>query len=311
MNTPSPLKQKYTSAVDNLVAISKEVEERVEVLEKKENAWRELEANMKANAEKAKTKITLDVGGTKFATTKTNLLQFPDSYFHAMLSSGHWQPDDEGCYFIDRDPKHFGVILNFLRTGKINLKSWKEEALEELQEELDYFLIKLPEPIPDPKPSSPPPLMWDTSRCASTLTIQGRIVTKTSARGWDGNVLGTVANPSSFKVKIVNSGMCAIMIGLAPKNTSLTTIVYDSSGWYIYALCGLLYSQQGDLNKPYHGSKIEGGSVVEVIFDKVGKSMRFVIDGVDKGVAFQNMNLTEDLYPCVCICSPNASVELV
>jgi hypothetical protein len=51
---------------------------------------------MEEHAAKAKTKIVLDVGGKKFAASKSTLLTFPGSYFWAMLSSGKWLPDEDG-----------------------------------------------------------------------------------------------------------------------------------------------------------------------------------------------------------------------
>lgn len=78
-----------------------------------------------------------------------------------MLSSGHWEPDEDGEFFIDRDAKHFITILNYLRydeaclqwaylwigrSGKMDLKGWKKLDLEKLQEDLDYYQIQLPEP---------------------------------------------------------------------------------------------------------------------------------------------------------------------
>lgn len=50
-------------------------------------------------------KIKLNVGGKIFTTSKTTLLSVPGSYFHALLSSGKWLPDEDNEYFIDRSPK--------------------------------------------------------------------------------------------------------------------------------------------------------------------------------------------------------------
>lgn len=165
------LRQQYQSTVENFLQISEQLSKRLELVEGKEKRWREFEAVMKDNASKAKTKvcrtsvcaeiqITLNIGGKKFATAKATLLNAKGSYFEAMLSSGHWKPDEDGEYFIDRDAKHFMTILNYLRfvsdigersytnrTGKIDLTNWKKGDLEKLQEDLDYYQIQLPEAI--------------------------------------------------------------------------------------------------------------------------------------------------------------------
>jgi len=99
---------------------------------------------MKRSASVARTKIKLDIGGKIFSTSKSTLMAFEGSYFHAMLSSGHWQPDEDGTYFIDRNPKFFGLILDFMRTGKIDLTDLSKKDLIHLEEDLDYFQIQLP-----------------------------------------------------------------------------------------------------------------------------------------------------------------------
>ena len=46
-----------------------------------------------------------------------------------------------GCYFIDRSPKHFGLIIDYLRTGKLDVEGLSSHEVEKLNEELDYFQI--------------------------------------------------------------------------------------------------------------------------------------------------------------------------
>lgn len=47
-----------------------------------------------------------------------------------MLCSDHWKPNDDGAFFIDRNPKHFGRILDYLRTGKLRTADLHKEQLE-------------------------------------------------------------------------------------------------------------------------------------------------------------------------------------
>eukprot|EP01125_Pyxidicula_operculata_P022475 TRINITY_DN9208_c0_g1_i1.p1 TRINITY_DN9208_c0_g1~~TRINITY_DN9208_c0_g1_i1.p1 ORF type:complete len:305 (+),score=38.36 TRINITY_DN9208_c0_g1_i1:46-915(+) len=85
-------------------------------------------------------KITINVGGKLFQTCKSTLLKARSSYFD-LLSSGRWLPDVDNHYFIDRDPLCFGVILNYLRTGKLDARDLSNYEKEKLLEDLDYYKI--------------------------------------------------------------------------------------------------------------------------------------------------------------------------
>jgi hypothetical protein len=50
-------------------------------------------------------------------------------------------PDDKGEFFIDRDPKFFSLILNYMRRGTVNIKDLREGELDELKEELQYYCL--------------------------------------------------------------------------------------------------------------------------------------------------------------------------
>eukprot|EP00304_Pavlova_gyrans_P015621 CAMPEP_0206034080 /NCGR_PEP_ID=MMETSP1466-20131121/1106_1 /ASSEMBLY_ACC=CAM_ASM_001126 /TAXON_ID=44452 /ORGANISM="Pavlova gyrans, Strain CCMP608" /LENGTH=140 /DNA_ID=CAMNT_0053408339 /DNA_START=6 /DNA_END=424 /DNA_ORIENTATION=+ len=96
------------------------------------------------NIAKFRDRVKLDVGGVRFSTTRTTLCRFPDSMLGTMFSGreGIDVPiDDDGHVFIDRDGAHFGVILNFLRTGKL-LMPKDPLAKEAVRIELDFYLLK-------------------------------------------------------------------------------------------------------------------------------------------------------------------------
>ena len=57
-------------------------------------------------------RITLDVGGRHFATTRATLLSTPDTLFQDIITP------DRNHFFIDRDGAHFRFILNYLRWGR-------------------------------------------------------------------------------------------------------------------------------------------------------------------------------------------------
>eukprot|EP01006_Ploeotia_vitrea_P018442 TRINITY_DN49889_c0_g1_i1.p1 TRINITY_DN49889_c0_g1~~TRINITY_DN49889_c0_g1_i1.p1 ORF type:complete len:288 (-),score=39.84 TRINITY_DN49889_c0_g1_i1:65-928(-) len=97
---------------------------------------------------KANNMVSLNVGGTVFSTSKQTLMAEESSFFHSMVHSGCWKPDQEtGQYFIDRDPRFVQEILDYLRkgerTGQLNLdlKSMTTAEQQLLHEQLDFFQV--------------------------------------------------------------------------------------------------------------------------------------------------------------------------
>ena len=85
--------------------------------------------------------VKLNVGGCKFETTASTLTKYENTYFSAAFSGRHEvRLDDDGYYFIDRDGKHFGAILNFLRTGKVRVPSCAEDA-EDFMDEVEFYML--------------------------------------------------------------------------------------------------------------------------------------------------------------------------
>jgi len=91
-------------------------------------------------------RVSLNIGGHVFQTTRQTLSKQPNSMLSAMFSGQNediMKPDENGNYFIDRDPTHFQTILNFLRTNEM---IWPESTNErrKLQLELDFYCILEP-----------------------------------------------------------------------------------------------------------------------------------------------------------------------
>ncbi|XP_021365771.1 SH3KBP1-binding protein 1-like, partial [Mizuhopecten yessoensis] len=83
--------------------------------------------------------IHLNVGGTRYSTSKQTLTWIPDSFFTSMLSGRISSLKDEtGAIFIDRDPKLFSVILNFMRTKEVELR---DMDLSTLRHEAEFYGI--------------------------------------------------------------------------------------------------------------------------------------------------------------------------
>ena len=179
-------------------------------------------------------KIKLNVGGTYFTTGLTTITKESGSVFEAMFS-GQFKvsPDeDDGAYFIDRNPKHFDLILDFLRGALIPSKL-DESQREELRVEADFFqlggLVQLLDDVEQGVGGGgggDPPREWkaggkelyDRIKANDTTLAQANL----SVKGLTGNE--------------------AIMLGDALRhNTTLTHPILQNN-----AYCGLQNNQIGD-----------------------------------------------------------------
>eukprot|EP01012_Entosiphon_sulcatum_P062621 TRINITY_DN8906_c0_g1_i1.p1 TRINITY_DN8906_c0_g1~~TRINITY_DN8906_c0_g1_i1.p1 ORF type:complete len:461 (-),score=60.02 TRINITY_DN8906_c0_g1_i1:21-1403(-) len=87
--------------------------------------------------------IGLNIGGTVFVTSLQTLLSDfePSSMFRALFGGKHEvKRDQQGQVFIDRDPHHFGSILNYLRTG-VMFPPQGETDFEKFMLELEYYCL--------------------------------------------------------------------------------------------------------------------------------------------------------------------------
>lgn len=82
--------------------------------------------------------LRLNVGGKEFVTSKATLTKF-DGYFKNLPEIQQVNPTSP--IFVDRSPKHFETILNFMRDGDVDLP---QEYLNQLLREARFYgLVKL------------------------------------------------------------------------------------------------------------------------------------------------------------------------
>ncbi|CAF0946321.1 unnamed protein product [Adineta ricciae] len=84
--------------------------------------------------------INLNVGGQRFSTSRQTLTWIPDSFFTAMLNGLiSTNRDEQGAIFIDRDPKLFSIILNYLRTKELDINGCD---LHMLKHECEFYGVQ-------------------------------------------------------------------------------------------------------------------------------------------------------------------------
>uniref|UniRef100_A0A182MIQ7 BTB/POZ domain-containing protein KCTD3 n=1 Tax=Anopheles culicifacies TaxID=139723 RepID=A0A182MIQ7_9DIPT len=83
--------------------------------------------------------VHLNVGGTRFSTSRQTLTWVPDTFFTSLLNGRISSLRDEtDAIFIDRDPKLFSLVLNYLRTKEIDIKS---VDIRVLRHEAEFYNI--------------------------------------------------------------------------------------------------------------------------------------------------------------------------
>ncbi|OQR85560.1 hypothetical protein ACHHYP_11693 [Achlya hypogyna] len=202
-----------------------------------------MQARMQEHAATAATMVTLNVGGTLFATAKTNLLRDEGSYFYTMLASETWQPNADGAYFIDVDPRQFPHVMAYLRSGEWDITGLGALDCKQLFRLIDYLQLPSPFPVWDALFSSPhlnlsddkrgvsvdtdatcpddekqpsPTISWDLSNCSDSLCCHNSfLMLPEGVAGTHAVLLSRAVVRFSIKVLAVAKGL---EIGFAPRH---------------------------------------------------------------------------------------------
>jgi hypothetical protein len=104
---------------------------------------------MQKQQEAQQGRIVLDIGGYRYTTSVQTLRRLPGTFFDAYFS-GRYTMDrsEDGSIFIDRDGKHFGQVLEYLRDGVVSMAEWDAPKLDVgelrwLKREFGFYCIEL------------------------------------------------------------------------------------------------------------------------------------------------------------------------
>jgi hypothetical protein len=119
-----------------------------EVAKEKADLHREIAA-MQKQQEAQQGRVVLDVGGYRYTTSVQTLRRLPGTFFDAYFS-GRYTMDrsEDGSIFIDRDGKHFGHVLEYLRDSVVSVAEKDASKLDIgelrwLKREFGFYCIEL------------------------------------------------------------------------------------------------------------------------------------------------------------------------
>ena len=152
-----------------------------------------------------------------------------------------------------------------------------------------------------------------------TLSNNGKVAEKTSgSNDWNCTIVGDTEIPknklSKWKIKLkkfkITGNRVNILIGNGPINQDNKKYFYD----YCWSLsCGQpkILNKKKELTYNNYPGNLKEGDIIEVIVDMNLGTLSFKINGIDYGVAFNDISLDEKLYPIVLINDMNQIVEIV
>ena len=87
--------------------------------------------------------IKLNVGGKKFTTLKSTLLKYKNNYLANLIEKDKHKIiyDENNAVFIDRNPKYFEFIIEYLRTGFMDTLPHDFHTLKRLTDEALFYKL--------------------------------------------------------------------------------------------------------------------------------------------------------------------------
>ncbi len=297
----STIKQQLMQEVENKAAtLQQTLDEEKKVLKKEQEKMEQLKSKVKKVSPVIKNIVKLNVGGKKFSTTRETLLSEP-SFFTGLLSEMMGVDlDEDGCIFIDRDPKHFPLILNYLRDHEIDLEDLNEKEKKMFMKEVQFYeirslMLNIDTPSSSSTSAAPSPFQFMPDFVTDRITLSNNNTTLQAADGdsWNCAMLcNKIVKKWKVRVESVQ-GNGGLFIGVATKDKFRKTgRNYTKNGYFLNA-SGYLYGMDGTSGKPYTTQIPINGCSVVCIYEQ--GQLSFEIDGKNCGIAFSN--LPDHLYP--------------
>ena len=114
-----------------------------------------------------------------------------------------------------------------------------------------------------------------------------------------------------WKIKILKSKNMEINVGVAPIDLDIKSDSPYKYGWYYYCVKSSLYSgpPYNYFSKKTIFNKVKNEIIV--IFNRIKGSLKFIVDGQDKGESYTNIPLDKPISPVVTLYDQEDSIQLI
>lgn len=204
-----------------------------------------------------------------------------------------------GSYFINKNPRYFPYVLNFLRTGRADLDGLEQSNLDKAFDLFNYFQLEVPRAN----------LSWDATKCGPYLWLDedNRVVLRQRVHGSRDCVTAVLATQSvnRYSVRLERDLLVrstTALIGFASRDAFDINGQNSLNGWFLELTSGTLISES-TYNKPYTSSLLPG-DVLTVVHDTLRNEISFERDGKGLGIAFTDVP-RERLHPALDLCCSN------
>ncbi len=121
----------------------KQVEDKIDELKEKEKKFQSIDNEIANLINSQDANICLNIGGELFYTKLSTILAVKDTLLYKLIVYKIQKKLQlEDTIFIDRNPTHFNVFLNYLRTKKFDYCYFNPIELEDIKYESDFYGIK-------------------------------------------------------------------------------------------------------------------------------------------------------------------------
>eukprot|EP01118_Nematostelium_gracile_P010360 TRINITY_DN3559_c1_g1_i9.p1 TRINITY_DN3559_c1_g1~~TRINITY_DN3559_c1_g1_i9.p1 ORF type:complete len:317 (-),score=66.85 TRINITY_DN3559_c1_g1_i9:54-1004(-) len=286
-----PFSKRLEECFSLFKSLHEEIEERIEVLQLKEEQQENLQKHIEEAFKKTKNQINLNVGGQRFSTSKSTLTSIEDTYFYAMLSSDQWKPNDDGEYFVDRNPKHFQRIIDYVKDGKLMFSGLDNQEKREIKKELDYYQIPIPESLKYEK------WHWDPQKKGNHIILTENNMIATDSGQYISIVIGN-KSVDRFRIKILShkqSEKFHNFVGLVPTQ-DIGLNCRPEKYWSISLNLGTLIKDAKSITSDLkYDPKV--GDEIEFYHNQEEGTISLSVNKEDKGIVFNDVPIDTELYP--------------